>query len=487
MGIAEFVVPLWHDYQSVTSILKLKRELIRHQKLDAGGLARLQEAKLRDLLRYARENSPFYRRLYEGLDIERCRLSDLPVITKRMMMDNYDELVTDRRLNRRDLHDFLSRPENAGKLYKDGFVILNSSGTTGEKAIMGYAWEEFKHVFAAAMARGSATAGSGLNIVKSLFGKPIRIANIMLTNSHSASFICASMLSVNPDHPLMKIRFHSVFLPMDQLCAALNEFQPHLIQAYSTVLGALAYEQRAGRLKLRFDDPRSQLVSLSEPLSEKTRQVVREAFGRDIINTYGACESIIMARECEAHRGMHINTDLVIFEVVDEHDRPVPPGKTGTKVIVTNLYTKAQPMIRYVIHDRVCIDPEPCVCGNRLPLIRTVEGRTEEILFISRPGGGYEPVHPYLFLVPVLNSQGIKEFQVEQVGRDHIIFRVVPEQPGMFTPQDLVAIMERNMEREGFAGRLTFTGEILEKIPRDPVSGKVVQVISKVGPPAGEL
>lgn len=485
MRIVEKVMPFVRDFQSVMSVLKLKRELVRHQRLTPHELSQVQDMKLRMILRHATRHSSFYRKIYQDIDIERCALTDLPVITKRMMMDNYDELVTDKRLNRTDLHTFLSRPENASKLYKDAFVILNSSGTTGEKAIMGYAWEEFKYVFAAAMARGSSSAGSGLNIAKSLLGKPLKIANIMLTNSHSASFICASMLSGVPDHPLMKIRFYSVFMPMDQLCETLNEFQPHIIQGYSTVISALAYEQLAGRLKLRFDDPRSQLISLSEPLPDKTRQITRKAFDRDIINTYGACESIIMARECEAHRGMHINSDLVIFEVVDEQNRPVPPGKTGTKVFVTNLYTKAQPMIRYVVHDRVCVDPEPCVCGNRLPLIRTVEGRTEEILFISKPGGGFEPVHPYLFLVPVLNTQGIKEFQVEQVERDRLIFRVVPERPGMFTPQDLVGIMEKNMEREGYAGRLAFTGEILKSIPRDPVSGKVVQVITKVGPPEG--
>ena len=486
MRIVDKVMPYMRDFQSVMSVLKLKKELVKSQSMSPGELSRLQDLKLRSILRYATANSLFYQGLYKGIDIENCMLSDLPIIIKRMMMDNYDDLVTDKRLNRNDLREFLSRPENASKLYKNVFVILNSSGTTGEKAIMGYDWSEFQYVFAAAMARGSTRAGSGVNIAKSLLGKPLRIANIMLTNSLSASFICASMLCAVPDHPLMKIRFYSVFTPIDQLCEALNEFQPHIIQAYSTVIGTLAYEQHAGRLKLRFDDPRSQLISLSEPLPDKTRQIARKAFGRDIINTYGACESIIMARECEAHRGMHLNSDLVIFEVVDEHNHPVPPGTMGAKVIVTNFYTKAQPMIRYEIHDRVCVDPEPCVCGNRLPLIRTVEGRTEEILFISRPGGGFEPVHPYLFLVPVLNSQEIKEFQVEQVERDHFVFRVVPEQPGKFTPQDLVTIMEKSMEREGFAGRLTFTGEILEKIPRDPVSGKIVQVISKVGPPAGE-
>ena len=190
-----------------------------------------------------------------------------------------------------------------------------------------------------------------------------------------------------------------------------------------------------------------------------------------------------MARECEQHSGMHINSDLVIFEPVDENYKPLAPGKSSNKVLVTNLYTYAQPMIRYEVNDRVIMDQNDCTCGNRLPKIKAVEGRTEEILFISKPGGGYEPVHPYIFLVPALNMQGFKEYQIDQVERDKAVFRIVPEKPGTITPEDLVKIMEFNMEREGLAGRMTFEGEVLDMIPKDPVSGKVIQIKSSVGRP----
>jgi phenylacetate-coenzyme A ligase PaaK-like adenylate-forming protein len=399
------------------------------------------------------------------------------------MMDNYDELVTDKRLNRKDLAVYLSDPANASLNYKGEFVILNSSGTTGEKAIMGYHWSEFRNVFAAGMARGSGGASSGLSLIKSIIREPMRIANIMLINSHSASFVCSYRLCPVEDHPLMSNRFISVFTPVDELVKNLNTYKPHIIQSYSTVLNYLAYEQLEGRLNLKFDDDRCSIVSLSEPLEDKTRQLVKKAFGIDVTNTYGACESIIMARECEAHNGLHVNSDIIYYESVDENYCPVEPGQPSTKVLVTNLYTFAQPMIRYEINDRVTMETYQCSCGNRLPLIRCIEGRTEEILYISKPGGGYEPVHPYLFLSPVLNTQGIREFQVEQIERDKIIFRVVPDKNGPQTSEELVQIMEKSMEREGFAGRLTFIGEIVAMIPRDPVSGKIVQVKSKLGKP----
>jgi phenylacetate-coenzyme A ligase PaaK-like adenylate-forming protein len=483
VGLKEKMLLYWGDTKSIAKTMMLKRELLKNQRMNPEELARIKEHKLRKMLRHAVGNSEFYRDYYKGIDIDTCRLNDLPTITKRQMMDNYDLLVTDKRLNRRDLAEYLADPENARLFYKNEFIILNSSGTTGEKAIMGYHAEEFRYVFAAGMARGDKGASNLGSILKILVSEPIRLANIMLINSHSASFICTFRLCPAEEYPLMKNKFISVFTPIDELVKILNDFQPHILQAYSTVFNYLAYEQLEGRLRLKFDDPRCSLVSLSEPLEEKTRDLVKQAFGINIINTYGACESIIIARECQAHTGLHINSDLIYYEPVDENYNPVEPGHQSNKVLVTNLYTFAQPMIRYEINDRVTLETDSCTCGSRLPMIRQIEGRTEEILYISKPSGGFEAVHPYLFLSPVLNTQGIKEFQVEQIERDKIIFRVVPDRDGPKTPQELVDIMERSMEREGFAGRLTFVGEIVDMIPRDKVSGKVVQVKSRLGKP----
>ena len=473
------------DVTELRNIFRLKKELEHNQRLTPQELSRMQEHKLRRILAHAVTHAPFYRELYRGIDITSCRLQDLPVIQKRDMMSHYDEFVTDPRLKLEDLQAFLADRSNAAMPFKDDFVILNSSGTSGEKGIMAYHWREFDYAFAAAMARGNRYAANWFSLIKFAFTQRLRVANVMIVDGHSASFICSKRISTNPDNPIMANYFYSVFMPIDKLCEELNAFQPHILQAYSTSIATLAREQLAGRLKLGFDDPRSAIVSFSEPLDERTRELSRKAFGRDIINTYGACESIILARECEAHRGMHINSDLIIYEVVDENYRPVPPGVTGNRVLVTNLYTFSQPMIRYELQDRVRLADFGCTCGNSLPLIASVEGRTEEILWISRPGGGYDPVHPYLFLVTIQNNRGIEEFQVEQIERDRFVFRVVPSKRGGLCPSDLERMMEETAEREGYAGRMQFVGEVVDAIPRDPVSGKILQVKTRLKVPEG--
>ncbi|MEA2102063.1 MAG: hypothetical protein U9P80_05760, partial [Thermodesulfobacteriota bacterium] len=439
MNFVQNMTGIWKDLVEIRNILGLKKEMERNQVMDPHALKALQDKRFRRILRYAVKNSPFYRDFYQGIDIENCSLQDLPVLQKRVMMDNYDRFVTDPRLKIKDLQAFLSDRSNAAKPFKDDFVVINSSGTSGEMGTMAYHWREFDHAFASAMARGNSFPVTLRSLIGYFFGERIRVGNVMMTNGHAASFITAKRISMDPDNRIMGNRFFSVFTPMDQLCEELNAFQPHVLQAYSTALIMLAHEQMQGRLKLRFDDPRSSIVALSEPVTDKMRQMCREAFGMEITNTYGSCESIVMARECEAHRGMHINADFVILEVVDDAYQPVAPGKTGTKLLVTNLYTYAQPIIRYELQDRVCLDPAPCTCGNNLPLIRSVDGRTDEIIWISRPGGGYEPIHPYIFFVPTLNNPGIREYQAEQVERDKVIFRIVPTKEGSMTDESVTA------------------------------------------------
>src|SRR5262245_16835090 len=75
----------------------------------------LQRERLRRLLRHANEHSPFYRRRLRGLDLNRCRLADVPPLTKADMMEHFDELVTDRLVRRAGRDDFLARPRNAAR------------------------------------------------------------------------------------------------------------------------------------------------------------------------------------------------------------------------------------------------------------------------------------------------------------------------------------------------------------------------------------
>jgi phenylacetate-CoA ligase len=123
--------------------------------------------------------------------------------------------------------------------------------------------------------------------------------------------------------------------------------------------GILADEQHAGRLQIA---PVC-LVSSAEVLTLVLRQRVEVVWGRHVLfNQYGVTEAGTFAVECKSHSGLHLFEDLVIFEVVDQQNRPVPPGNYGDKVLLTVLFNHTQPLIRYELTDSVRVATGRCPC-----------------------------------------------------------------------------------------------------------------------------
>jgi phenylacetate-CoA ligase len=89
-----------------------------------------------------------------------------------------------------------------------------------------------------------------------------------------------------------------------------------------------------------------------------------------------------------------ISSNLVITEVVDGDNRPVPPGVYGDKLLVTVLFNRTQPLIRYELNDsvRLAVDPPPCSMAYRT--IDGIQGRTEDLLRFPGVAGGEVIVHP---------------------------------------------------------------------------------------------
>ena len=119
------------------------------------------------------------------------------------------------------------------------------------------------------------------------------------------------------------------------IVARLNGWQPQMLIAYASMMRLLASEQLAGRLRIA---PRF-VFSASEVLTDSTRELTTAAWGRPPRNVYGATETSGIAAECGQHPGMHLFEDLLITEVVDEDNRPVPAGVHGAKVPVTVLFS----------------------------------------------------------------------------------------------------------------------------------------------------
>jgi phenylacetate-coenzyme A ligase PaaK-like adenylate-forming protein len=190
----------------------------------------------------------------------------------------------------------------------------------------------------------------------------------------------------------------------------LNNWQPDVLVVYASMGRILADEQLAGRLKIA---PQSVMVS-SEVLTAETRRRIEQVWGSSVFNNYATTEVSGIAIECDQHRGMHVMEDLVLVENVDQHHQPVPPGVFGDKLLVTPLYKRVQPLIRYVIEDRVRFSSELCPCGRPFKLIDAIEGRGQEVLSFPKADSGEVRIHPLLFhtlldMLPVSGWQVVQE------------------------------------------------------------------------------
>src|SRR6266511_3742336 len=164
--------------------------------------------------------------------------------------------------------------------------------------------------------------------------------------------------------------------PLPDLVTRLNQIRPDVLVAYASMIRALAEEQLAGRLRitLRGVNPSS------EVLTAEARALASQAWHVPPFNVYAATETGGIAAECHQHHGMHLFEDLVIPEVVDDRYRPVPPGQTGDRLLVTVLSSRTLPLIRYEMTDRVGLAVDPRPCGLPFALLDSIEGRTDDAL-----------------------------------------------------------------------------------------------------------
>lgn len=377
-------------------VLWKRRTLERGPQWQRGALEAHQQHRVAELRRFAAERSPFYRRFHHGFANRSLR--ELPILTKANLMENFDDLVTDRSVRLADLESYL-RQDAPSTLFRGRYVVLATSGSTGRRGVFLFNEQEWLHALAC-IARPMAWAGltTGLR-------KPPRSAFIASTTPwHYSARVSTSLAS----RLLPALRLDAAE-PLDHMVRRLNEWQPEALAAYPSVLKPLAEEQIAGRLRISLRS----VATSAEVLTDQTRRRVQQAWGVRVYDTYGATEYAPIAAEC-AHGRKHLFEDGAVIEIVDEHGSPVPPGAIGDRVLLTVFDRWTQPLIRYEISDMVRPIAGECPCGRKLQLIERIEGRIEEVLYFpSRAGNELASVHPNVFH-QALETAPVAGWQVAQ-------------------------------------------------------------------------
>jgi len=144
---------------------------------------------------------------------------------------------------------------------------------------------------------------------------------------------------------------------------------------------------------------------------------------------------------------MHFFEDLVIAEVVDERSRPVPPGEYGAKVLVTTLFSRTQPLIRYELNDSVRVSTEAHACGLPFAVLESVQGRVEDALHLPSVVGGKVVVQPLVFN-RVMDIVPVSGWQVAQQADDVLVVLLTGVRDGL-TDEALIERLTRSLAQEG--------------------------------------
>jgi phenylacetate-CoA ligase len=435
--------------------LRESKALLERERWPRERLERFQQERLQALIRHARLHSVFWR---ERIPAEDARLTDIEPMSKADLMESFDELVTDRRLRLDELLAHLDGIEG-DELYLDEFRVMTSSGSSGRKAVFVYdraAWRGPLTMFL----RRSNWTGAGPRLPR------LRLVMIGGAAATHMSRRGAQSLDVGI-HRMLGL---SVTQPLPELVARLNDFQPDHLNGYPSIVGRLAEEQLAGRLRLRLEG----LFTSSEPLTPTVRARLEEAFGVRPYNFYATTEGLY-GHDCP-EGSMHLFDDMCIVENVDEENRPVPPGEVGARLLVTNLFNHVQPLIRFEVSDLIALEPEPCPCGRTLARVRSLEGRAEEVLEV-----GGVAVHPMQFAL-VTADPDVREFQVVQE-RDALKLRVALRNGSEGAPARLRERLSDRLRDLGVGG-CAVTVETVDALERSP-GGKLQMIVPRREPVSG--
>ena len=200
------------------------------------------------------------------------------------------------------------------------------------------------------------------------------------------------------------------------------------------------------------------VVTNAEPLLPSQRRVIEQAFDCPVRETYGMVELVAAAGECN-HGTLHLFPEFGWMETPDE----------SGEIVATSLLDQDMPLVRYRTGDHGAVDwVSNCACGRQLPSLRSIEGRSDDLLLSTdgRPVGRLDPVFK--------SDAPIRQAQIVQLALDRILIRFVPA-PGFGS--DHRSAIERELQQR--LGPVKVDFEPVQAIPRSP-NGKFRAVISEL-------
>lgn len=385
------------------------------EELEAG-----QREQLAHIIRHAARTTPFYKDklapvLRGNGDIDWSRWSEIPVL-KRSDLREHRQL-----LQSQDI------PAHHGNTYS-----VTTSGTSGEPVTADWPM---------------------------LAAIPGRAANWRMYEWHNMD--CSADLAIclglspwpegrvagywgPPWHERRGARLMiSDIAPYHQIAEWIGRKQPRYFSAIPFTLPAIVEEMQKQKIR----NPIDFIIGYGGQATPLCRKIVKDTLGISIAEKYGSEECGYIANECK-EGSLHVLSELVLVEIVGDDNEPCSPGVEG-RVLVTNLYNTAQPMIRYELGDIAAFGP-PCSCGRSLPVLSPIAGRIKHMFrFPGEPSVAPHDGRAFQILQPHLDPSW---YQIAQIGPTTVEVRFVsnrrPSEDDFRAARESLPLAWRNIKAE---------------------------------------
>lgn len=360
-------------------------QIWRQQWLPPQRLAELRLQGLQALIAHAYERVPFYRERWTSLGLHPSDITSEPDLEKFPSLSKAE-------LQDRPVQDFLAEGTDIHQT-----VSYRTSGSTGRPLTIHRSPSEIQ-IADSITTRSNIASGSRPWRKRATLRAVDRISQRHGFGKH------------------LRLDLPSGRDPREYL-EVLLAYRPAEIHGYSQSLRQLAQLLiDKGIHELR---PRC-VVGTAELLTPRDRALINDAFGVLMVDHYASMEAHSMAWECAHHQGYHLNSDATIFEFIKDGQ----PAELGTpaRIIVTPLYLRSMPLIRYEMGDVAALSAQACPCGRTLPLMQKLEGRRDDCVTLAS-GRRVLPVGSFANVIEA--ESDVLEYLVTQEALDLIVVQLV--------------------------------------------------------------
>jgi phenylacetate-CoA ligase len=400
--------------------------------LDRDALETIARRRLSNLLLNTAINNRFYGRRLQDVGIEWAD----PIL----QLDPYRALAALPPVSKMELRQAGARVLDYGRVSDDWFSS-KSSGSTGEPFRVYYeprAWAKLKH-----LVKLRARRACGLRLSD-------RVAVL-------------DAVPPRPGLPAGRWSRISVLQPAAELAQAIQDFSPDVLYGLPSALLEAGRVLQGARERLNV----RAVFTSGELLDRSAREALSETYGAQVYDIYGTSETKEIAWEC-SHGGMHLNSDVIHLEVLDDLGRPVPVGVEGD-LVASVLVNRAMPLLRYRTGDRGSLLGGTCSCGKQSALMGVVTGRASDMLVLR----GGQRISPYSLTCALERVDGVLRYQVSQLDPARVRVKAMLE---VAVDRDLVAAQLRDALRQQVASFLDTEVEFVESFPAGtPAKFRVVE------------